>query len=104
MSWVDAENFISASPDVLHESKESIIRHMNNDHADANLTYVRSLAGLREATSAAMIDVDRYGMTLTAASSDGSQIARVPFLEPLTAPEQAQGAVIALLESVRGSS
>ncbi|MDE0847150.1 MAG: HugZ family protein [Actinomycetota bacterium] len=104
MSWVDAENFISASPDVLHKSKEGIIKHMNDDHAAANLTYVRLLAGLPEATSAAMVDVDRYGMTLVAALSDGSQIARVPFLEPLTGPEQAQGAVIALLDSVRGSS
>lgn len=101
MSWVDGDGFADASSDLLVDSAEGIIEHMNDDHSDANLLYAQVIAGLADATSAEMTDVDRYGMTLQVDTPAGKRTARVPFLEPLTAADQAQPAVIALLKHAR---
>ncbi len=35
MGWISAEDYASAQPDPLAQAAPGIIRHMNNDHADA---------------------------------------------------------------------
>ena len=101
MSWVSAGSYADASVDPLVGAADEIIAHMNDDHADANLLYARVQAGLTEATAAAMVGIDRYGLTLQAVTPSGPRMARVPFPAPLTDADEARPAVIALLDAAR---
>jgi putative heme iron utilization protein len=59
MSWVTAEDYRAAEADPLAASAAGILKHMNDDHADANLAYAKVLAGMGGAESATMTAVDR---------------------------------------------
>ena len=104
MSWVEGAAYRDASVDPVAAGAPAAIAHMNEDHADANLAYVRGLTELTDATSATMVGLDRYGVTLRAETPDGPRMARVPFPESLTAGEQVRPAVIALLASARAAA
>lgn len=104
MSWVDAAAYGAAAVDPLVDATGEIIEHMNDDHADANLAYAQALAGLAEATAAAMVGIDRYGLTLQATVGEGSRLARVPFPEPLTDADEARPAIVELLAAARKPS
>ena len=101
MSWVSADDYRVAAVDPLWAAAAGIIEHMNDDHADANLMYAQVQAGLDEATEAAMVGIDRYGVTLRVTTPAGPRLARVAFCEPLTNPDQAQAAVIELLREAQ---
>ncbi|WP_419855828.1 HugZ family protein [Candidatus Poriferisodalis sp.] len=101
MSWVSADGYRDAAVDPLWEAAAGIIEHMNGDHADANLMYAQVQAGLDDATDAAMVGIDRYGLTLRVTTPAGPRMARVPYGEPLTESDQAQAAVIELLKEAR---
>ena len=81
----------------LNEIKDDVINHMNKDHAEANLTYVRALAGMSDATSARIIDFDQFHVSLIAKTSNGSSQIKVSFLEPLEKSEDIRPALIKLL-------
>jgi putative heme iron utilization protein len=101
MSWVDAETYVRAQPDPIAPDADAIIEHMNADHADANLEYVRVYANVPEATSARMIAVDRLGMELVATTPRGLQPARVNFDAPVDSKEAVRKAVVAMLRRAR---
>ena len=101
MSWVDAEAYLGAQPDPIAPDADAIIEHMNADHADANLEYVRVYANVPEATSARMIAVDGLGMELVATTPRGLQPARVNFDEPVDSKEAVRKAVVAMLRRAR---
>ena len=104
MSWVTAADYAAAGVDPLAGEADRIIAHMNDDHADANLLYVRVLAGLADATEAALVGIDRYGMTLRAQTPAGPRMARVAFPQPLERSDQARPAVIERLDAARQGS
>jgi putative heme iron utilization protein len=104
MSWVTADRYAAATPDPLAETAGDVIAHMNDDHQDANLLYVQRLAGLSDATEATMVGIDRYGVTLQAVTPGGPRQARVPFESPLTGPDDARPAVVALVQRARAST
>ena len=81
----------------LNEIKDDVINHMNKDHAEANLTYVRALAGMPDATSARIIDFNQFYVSLSARTSNGSSQIQVSFLEPLEKSEDIRPALIKLL-------
>ena len=87
--------------EALDQIKDDVIAHMNDDHSDANLVYVKALAGLTDAMSARMTDFDRYGVSLTAEVPDGISEVRVSFLEPLAKAEDIRPALITLLKYAR---
>ena len=101
MSWVSADGYRGSGVDPLWEAAAGIIEHMNDDHADANLLYAQVQAGLADATEAAMVGIDRYGLTLRAATPAGPRMARVAFPAPLPDADAAQAAVIDLLKVAR---
>ncbi|MEM7141781.1 MAG: DUF2470 domain-containing protein [Actinomycetota bacterium] len=103
MSWVTSDGYAAAAVDPLAESAAAVIEHMNDDHADANLAYVRGLADLPDATEATMVGIDRYGVTLRAATPGGPRMARVPFGDTLTDPDQARPAVVKLVGEARAA-
>ena len=102
MSWVTAEAYRAAAVDPLAQDAAAIIGHMNEDHADANLEYVTALARLDDATTATMVGIDRYGVTLRAHTPGGPRLARVPFPEPLQRADQARTTLIRMLQRARG--
>ena len=85
----------------LDQIKDSVIAHMNDDHSDANLVYVKALAGLTDALSAEMTDFDRHSISLAAKGSNGVSEVRVAFLEPLAKIEDIRPALIKLLKYAR---
>ena len=101
MSWVTAEDYRDAAVDPLAGDAAAIISHMNEDHADANLQYVTTLAGLDDASAATMVGVDRYGVTLRANTPSGPRLARIRFAEPLQRADQARATLIRLLQQAR---
>jgi putative heme iron utilization protein len=46
MSRVSAEGYRAAEPDPLAAAASGILKHMNDDHAEALLDYARALAGV----------------------------------------------------------
>tara|TARA_B100000686_G_C16708659_1_gene927787 strand:+ start:432 stop:737 length:306 start_codon:yes stop_codon:yes gene_type:complete len=85
----------------LNQIKHEVLNHMNCDHADANLTYVRALAGLPEATSARITDLDQFGISLLAETSNGWSKIQLPFLKPLKKCDDIRSALIKLLQHAR---
>ena len=88
--------------DSLNEIKNGVLDHMNNDHSDANLTYVKGLAKLYDVKSAKLIDVDELGITLLAETPDGWLDVQLQFLKPLQRVDDIRPALIKLLENARG--
>lgn len=103
MSWVTGDDYRAAEPDPLAASSAGILTHMNDDHADAVLAYAKALAGLAEATSAAMTAVDRYGFELAAVTPAGPRAARLAFDEPVTTSDEVRRAMVSLVKRARGS-
>ena len=85
----------------LDQIKDSVIAHMNDDHSDANLVYVKALAGLVDALSAEMTDFDRNGISLAVEGPNRVSEVRVAFLEPLAKAEDVRPALIKLLKYAR---
>ena len=52
---------------------------MNGDHAEALLAYARVLATIRDAESATMTSVNRYGFDMTVKTSAGPRATRLAF-------------------------
>jgi putative heme iron utilization protein len=101
MSWLDAARYNEARPDPVAGHGQGIIDHMNVDHADANLAYVRAFAGLPGATAAEMVAVDARGMDFRVSTPSGTRTARVAFPTVASDPAAVQGIVIALLGDAR---
>lgn len=104
MSWVQNQEYQSAEIDPLFRNSQGIIDHMNDDHRDANLLYVKNLANLDDCSEAEMLGIDRYGVTLRALTSKGPRMARVGFPTPLKSEEEARPAVIELLNFAKSTN
>lgn len=102
MSWVTPDDYRAAEPDPLFATAAGILKHMNDDHADASLAYARGLAGVPEATAATMTAVDRYGFDLAVTTESGPRATRVAFDEPVTTSDAVRHAMIELLKRARG--
>jgi hypothetical protein len=94
---------ITALEESLNKIKNDVIEHMNNDHAETNLTYARVLGRMPDAGSARITDFDQFGISLLAETSKGSSQVQVFFLEPLRKTEDIRPALIKLLDYARGS-
>ena len=103
MSWVSAEDYAAAEPDpLLGGSAKRIIEHMNDDHADALVSYCKVFAGFDAVESARMVGVDRYGMDIMATIAGGDQrAARVSFAAPVSDVSEVRAATVDLLREAR---
>jgi putative heme iron utilization protein len=100
MGWVPAEDYRSASPDPLAQSAPGIIRHMNNDHADALLLIARRFAG-EAPDEAAMTAVDRLGFHLRLKSGDRIHGRRVAFPREVRDTESARAVFVEMVREAR---
>lgn len=96
MSWVDENEIASARSDPVALGAEFAIKHMNSDHADANLAIVTLRGNLADkCVSATMFALDRFGVDLLAVTeSSGKKMVRVLFPEPLENAKQIRDAVV----------
>ena len=96
MGWVAAADYRAAEPDPLAELAESILEHVNRDHAPALLAQARRLTPepVEEAT---MVAVDRKGFKLRVRAGRRVHALRVPFPREVTTAEQCRDTFIEML-------
>lgn len=96
--WIDrtAYSFDTASADALISAEASIVDHMNRDHAGSLQLYAERLLGLA-GEGWVMTGIDPEGCDLR----HGGTVARLPFDVPVTTPEQARAALVALVGKAR---
>jgi heme iron utilization protein len=101
MSWVPTADWRAAEPDPLGPSAAAIVAHMNADHADALVLYCAAFSKARDISSAAMTSIDRYGFEMSAKTSEGPRPVRLAFPQPVSTPEEARAALIAMVSEAR---
>jgi putative heme iron utilization protein len=104
MSWVDAPDYRTATPDPLVEAAAGIIEHMNADHADAQVLICRHFAGLADTQSATMSAVDRYGFDMVAVSDAHRTAVRLAFPDECTTSDAVRRAMVAMVAEARAAS
>jgi putative heme iron utilization protein len=103
MSWVTAEAYRAAEPDPLASVAPGILRHMNDDHADALLAYAHALAGIANASAATMTAVDRYGFEIAAVTPEGPRAARLAFDAPVATADDVRRVLVAMVKGARAA-
>ena len=101
MSWIDEAEWQTAEPDPLGPSAAGIIAHMNADHDDAMVLYCKAFSKATELSSASMTGIDRYGFEMSAQTREGPRPVRLAFAKPVTTPEEARSALIAMLQDAK---
>lgn len=104
MSWVSPDEYGSAEADPLAGASAGIIKHMNEDHAEACLAYATALLGVPDATAATMTAVDRYGFELAIKTPDGPRALRWAFDEPVSTSDQVRKQMVELLGRARAAT
>jgi putative heme iron utilization protein len=100
MDWVSASDYMSAKPDPLADASESILQHVNQDHADALLAYLRGRGG-EPPDEATMMAIDRLGFKVRLRTGERVHGLRVPFPREVTTAAQCREAFIELFRSPR---
>ena len=77
-------------------SERSMMDHMNADHADSNLMYVKVYGHLWGATAARIVTLDKEGMDLAVTVPDGVQRIRLTFDHRLQDEADAQHTLVAM--------
>jgi len=84
------------SPSFAPESERYMMDHMNADHADSNLMYIKVYGNLWSATAARMVTLDKEGMDLEVTVPDGTLRIRIPFDHRLEDEADAQRTLVAM--------
>lgn len=87
--------------DPVSEGAARAIEHLNDDHDDALLDMARAIGGCPEATAARCVDADRTGLDLIATTPNGEVDVRVPYDEPIDAPDGLRKATVKLAHRAR---
>lgn len=74
--------------------RDRILSHMNEDHADAVLSYARHFGGIADATAARLENLDRNGMDISVTLAGREQAIRVAYPAPLAAPSDAHDVLV----------
>jgi putative heme iron utilization protein len=101
MGWIEAGDYSGARPDPLAEIAESIMEHMNRDHADALLHYARHYAR-EDADEARMVAVDRLGFKLHLKHGERRWSARIAFPREVTTAADSRAVLIEMARAARG--
>ena len=94
--WLNAAELALPVPAGLAESEDGIVRHMNEDHADAVQLYAGKLLGLA-GSDWRMTGIDAEGVDLRRAG----HVARLAFDTPLSAASEARKVLVALVGKAR---
>jgi putative heme iron utilization protein len=100
--WVTADAYAVARPDPLADAAAGIVRHMNEDHADALVLYAHHFAGV-DADEAQMVAVDRLGFKLRLRQGDRLWGTRIAFPREVTTAAESREVLTAMLRDARRS-
>ncbi len=100
MSWVGTDDYRTAEPDPLTSHVARIVEHMNDDHADALVTFCRVLGERPDTGSATMTSVDRYGFDVL---PDVGAPLRLPFPRRVDTPDEVRAAMVDMVRAARSS-
>lgn len=89
------------SETITTEVSQRICKHMNEDHADALVLYIRAYSDVSEVESAKMLSIDQTGMTLAAEADGESQPVRIEFDHQLQDAQDAHHTLVAMLKVLR---
>jgi len=101
MSWVTRDEWLAAVPDPLAPHAAAILAHMNDDHRDTMLLYTHAFTKARDATSASMTGVDRYGFEMSVDTPAGARPIRLGFAQTIATPDEARRELVALAKRAR---
>ena len=97
--WLTMAELLPAPPaPALVRSEPDIVAHMNDDHAEAVALYAAKLLGL-PGDGWRMTGIDGEGIDLRLRGV----VARLPLPAPVSSPEEARKALIALVAQARGA-
>jgi hypothetical protein len=96
--WLSAAELAVPVPAGLAESEDGIVRHMNEDHADAVQLYAGKLLGLA-GSDWRMTGIDAEGIDLRQAG----HVARLAFDTPLSSASEARKVLVALAGKARAA-
>jgi putative heme iron utilization protein len=96
IDWIAANDLLPPGIGALAAVEDSIIRHMNEDHADAVALYARVLLG-RPGEGWRITGIDAEGIDLRRAGT----VARLDFPAPVADAEAARAALAQLAKSAR---
>jgi putative heme iron utilization protein len=82
--------------ELTDQSIATIIAHMNDDHADSTLAYVRHFAGRTDAEAATIASLDALGLDVVARCGDADVTLRIPFDHPLQDTDDARNTLVAM--------
>lgn len=83
------------------EQVRGMIEHMNDDHADSVLAYVRHFGGLPQATAAELLEVRPDAMRITAVTPEGTSAVEITFDHRLTDNHDAHMTLVKLSKQAK---
>ena len=103
MGWVTADEYASAGVDPLADSASGIIRHMNEDHADALALIIKKSLDM-EAGEASMTSVDRLGFQVRFKHKGEFYSRRIGFPGEVIDPGEVREVFVQMVKQARGES
>jgi putative heme iron utilization protein len=98
LKTIFGDKIMSGNGEFTQAVSDRICNHMNKDHADAVLTYVKVYGKTENASSAEMIAIDAEGMDLSAQVEGQTVPVRVPFAHPLADAKEAHVVLVEMLK------
>ncbi len=96
IDWIEAGDLLPPSIAALAAAEDEIVRHMNEDHAEAVALYAKVLLG-RAGDGWHLTGIDAEGIDLRR----GGEVARLDFAAPVGDAQQARAALVALAQQAR---
>jgi len=78
-----------------------ITGHVNDDHPESLLEYLRAFSDVHDATSATMTGVDRDGFDIEATTPSGLRAVRIPWPQRLERREQVREVMVQMADEAR---
>ena len=79
---------MTSDADPIAEASVPITRHVNGEHTENLIEYLRAYTEVGDATDATMTGVDRDGFDIEATTPGGVRLARIPWPQRLERREQ----------------
>ncbi len=101
--WLPIEDLAGAKPDPLAKLAEGLVESVADRLGQDLVLMARTLGGRWLATTAKLMQIDRYGLLVEATDPSGTRMTRLPFSSQLEAPSEVHLAVGGLLRSARAA-
>jgi len=102
MGWVTVDEYTSAEPDPLADAAAGILRHVNEDHADA-LVLLAGAAGEAGVEQASMTAIDRLGFHLRLKSGERVYGVRLAFPRSVRTATEVRTVLVEMVGQARAA-